>query len=134
MIASMFGEPEIVKFLIENGADINAKDMFGNNVIALNVIAGEDNRDIIQILAEAGANVNSRNMDDLTPVVQTVMDYSNYGTKLEKLKTLLTLGANPNIQPKKRECALNIAAKNGMYLAVKEFLRAGVNPKVLYNE
>ncbi|MBR1438783.1 MAG: ankyrin repeat domain-containing protein [Synergistaceae bacterium] len=128
MIASMFGTPDTVKFLIENGADINAKDMFGNNVIALNVIAGEDNRDIIQILAEAGANVNSRNMDDLTPIVQTVMDYSNYGTKLEKLKTLLALGA------KKRECALNIAAKNGMYLAVKEFLRAGVNPEVLYNE
>ena len=123
-----------MKFLIENGAYINAKDMFGSNVTALNVTAGEDNRDIIQVLAEAGAHVNSRNMDDLTPIVQTGMDYSNYGTKLEKLKSLLALGADPNSPPKKRECALNIAAKNGMYLAVKEFLWAGVNPEVLYNE
>ena len=39
-------------------------------------------------------------MDDLTPIVQAVMDYSNYGAKLEKLKTLLALGADPNIKPK----------------------------------
>ena len=132
MIASMFGTPETVKFLIENGADINAKDLFGNNIVALNVIAGEKNQDVIRVLAEAGANINSKNKDDLTPIVQAVMNYSNYGTKLEKLKTLLDLRADPNIKPKHREFALKIAAKNGMYLAVKEFLRAGVNPESLY--
>ncbi len=133
MIASMFGTPETVKFLIENGADINAKDMFGNNIVALSVIAGEKNQDVICVLAEAGANINSKNMDDLTPIVQAVMNYSNYGAKLEKLKTLLALGADPKIKPKQGKFALNIAAENGMYLVVKEFLRAGVNPENLYN-
>ena len=132
MIASMFGTPETVKFLIENGADINAKDMFGNNIVALNVIAGEKNQDVIRVLAEAGANINSKNMDDLTPIIQAVMNYSNYGAKLEKLKTLLALGADTNIKPKQGKFALNIAAENGMYLAVKEFLRAGVNPESIY--
>ncbi len=48
MIASMFGTPETVQFLIESGANINAKDTFGNNSIALNVTAREDNYEIIR--------------------------------------------------------------------------------------
>lgn len=131
MIASMFGTPETVKFLIESGADANIKDRFGNNAIALSVIAGEDNHEIIRVLSEAGVNIDSRNEDDLTPIMQAVADRSKYGAKLEKLKVLLSLGADPNLKPINGESAIKTAAENGMYLAVKEFFRAGVCPERL---
>ena len=131
MIASMFGTPETVQFLIESGAEADIKDAFGNNSIALNVIAGEENHEIIRVLSEAGVDIDSMNEDDLTPIMQAVADRSHYGAKLEKLKVLLSLGADTNIKPINGECAINIAAENGMYLAVKELLRAGVSPERL---
>lgn len=53
-----------VKFLLENGADVNAKGRFGNS--ALHFSANDNNVEIITLLLEAGANKKSKNDDGET--------------------------------------------------------------------
>ncbi|MBR2207770.1 MAG: ankyrin repeat domain-containing protein [Synergistaceae bacterium] len=70
MLSSMFGTPETVKFLINKGADINVKDKYGNNVIALAVNSPHNNCENIRVLSEVGADLNSKNNDGSIPIKQ----------------------------------------------------------------
>lgn len=69
---------EVVKYLIENGADINAKDSNGDNLLMIALEYRE--LDIVKYLLEKGANVNIKNNEG-----KTVLDLA----RNEDIKELL---------------------------------------------
>ncbi len=87
--ASFWGHFEIVKFLVENGANINYKNYYGNSAL---MCASENNElEIIHFLLENGADINIKNDYNETPLIGSIM-----GNKLDAMKLLLENGANIN--------------------------------------
>ena len=57
MNACIMNNTELVKLLLENGADINAKDKNGDTALDLaSINENNENNEIIKILENAGAN------------------------------------------------------------------------------
>jgi ankyrin repeat protein len=63
--AIIYDKPDIVKVLLDNGADINLLDNI--NMPPLNTAINEKNTEIANILIERGANVNYKNIYGITP-------------------------------------------------------------------
>ena len=69
---------EVVKFLVENGADVNTSDDYGKTILMSAVSNGD--KEIVEFLLDAGANTSAKDEKG-----RTVFDYTNS----EALKTLL---------------------------------------------
>jgi len=63
--AIIYDKPDIVKVLLDNGADINLLDNI--NMSPLNTAINENKTEIANILIERGANVNYKNIYGITP-------------------------------------------------------------------
>jgi len=61
------GEIEVVQFLVDNSANVNAKDKDGNTPLHL-AVQGRENIEIVQLLVSAGADVNAKDNDGKTPL------------------------------------------------------------------
>ena len=67
---------EVVKFLIENGADVNVINDFNETPLHLITVPDNDINDddeemvleIVKVLCKNGANVNAKNYQDCSPV------------------------------------------------------------------
>ncbi|MBR0251102.1 MAG: ankyrin repeat domain-containing protein [Synergistaceae bacterium] len=84
MYASFFNAAETVKFLIKKGADINARNIHGNDALSLAVMSDYQERDsdVILTLAEFGADIHNG-------LMSRAVDAGN----VEAVKVLLSLGA-----------------------------------------
>lgn len=91
MKATRMGEIEIVKELIEAGADINLKNNDGNN--ALWFACFGNHYELITFLSEAKINIDNQNDNGATALM-----YAASAGKIEVLKLLLQHGANPNLK------------------------------------
>lgn len=74
MIAAQNGHTNIVKILLEKGADINVEDYFGNTVLHLAARSGHEKT--VEVLIQAVANVNAVDEYGKTP-----LDYAEEHTK-----------------------------------------------------
>lgn len=89
---------EIVRYLSGKGADLKARDAFGNTILA--AAASGDDLDTIKVLVDAGVDVNAVGATGMTPLV-----LSAYHRNLAAVKLLLAKGANVNA----------VAAKTGLF-------------------
>lgn len=65
--AAMFGKPDVVKYLIEAGADVNATDDV--NTTALSRIATDcEQTEIVRLLMKAGARTDIKSAGGMTPI------------------------------------------------------------------
>lgn len=80
---------DMVKFLVENGADINGKEI--SPLLAATYI-GSRTFDIVKFLIEHGANVNVRNKRGETPLYNAFCNSDG----IEMIKFLIKHGANVN--------------------------------------
>ncbi|MDO4551043.1 MAG: ankyrin repeat domain-containing protein [Planctomycetia bacterium] len=114
-------DPELVKFCIHHGADVNAKDRYQKT--PLHYFRSIYGYEIVKLLLEAGAGVHEKDLDGRTPLfyvenpetIQLMMDYgakvdgrdfngfsvlhsATMNQEAECVKLLLKLGVDPNVQ------------------------------------
>ena len=69
-MAASLGDLERVKALLENGAEVNARDMDGLTV--LHHAASDGRIDIVRLLIERGADVNAMDEEGRTPLYPAI--------------------------------------------------------------
>ena len=139
MEASYYGHLEVVKFLVEKGADITAADDDGDTVFfyaqwgehypVIDYLRSQStsmlykaakNGDAygVELAVENGANINYRDEDDNTPIVVAAI-----AGKYNVVELLAELGANVNARNKEGRSALNYVYDRGD-MDIYDFLRA----------
>lgn len=67
MWASYVGHTDVVKYLLECGANVDAIDEHG--ISSLSWASGRNHVDIVELLLEAGASPNLCDKNDTTPLI-----------------------------------------------------------------
>lgn len=120
MVAVRCGNTEIVKALINAGADIEV-DINGYSALKVAAIYGYT--EITKVLIEAGADLSSSNSSDgITPLMHAVQN-----DKTEIVNILIEAGVDVNETNDDRHTALKIAAMCGNTEIVKALIAAGAN-------
>jgi len=119
--ASMYGKQEVVKLLIEVGADINAKDSDGDTVL---MYASQKDYyiNVVKLLIKAGADVNAKNNFE-----ETALMWASKNDNKEIVKLLIEAGADVNAKNKFKNTALMLASINNHLNIVKLLIKAGAN-------
>jgi len=75
--AAQYNAVEIGQKLIDRGADVNAKDTFGNNVLWRATFASQGKDDFIKLLLSNGANKSAKNNSGVSPadLADTIDNY-----------------------------------------------------------
>jgi len=84
--------PEVVKSLIQARADVNAKDSYGHTALS-----SADSLEKMTILIQSGANVNTKDNDGVSPLIYVLNNLRDKeGNVIEVIKLLIQAGANVN--------------------------------------
>ena len=103
-IAAFYGDKELVKILISNGANVNAKDAYGSKTPLHNAAFNGDKK-IVKTLISNGARVYAIDNEGRTPLhialslfekVENQVSKASIG-RAEVVKTLISNGADVNI-------------------------------------
>ncbi len=122
MTASFYGHLEIVKYLIDEGADVNASRRYGN-ITALNEASQNGHDEIVQLLIKHGA------------IDSSLIDASQSGD-IDKVSRLIKQGSDVNLQAYSDTTALIKASSNGHLEIVKLLIKSGskVNTQDMYGQ
>jgi len=93
---------ELVRWLVEQGADINVKDQFGNT--PLHNQASYFNHDLLGLMIDLGADIEAKNNSGETPLFSAVDKYN-----ITSVNTLLARGANIHAKNKRGHAPLYFA-------------------------
>lgn len=130
IVAAYNGFPEVVKYLIEQGKDIDAEQDYhdGDGPIegftALRAAAQENQVETVKLLCEMGANVNVQGDD--TPLYIAAAE-----GHLEVVKVLINYGADVNLRLKDSSTPLQSACTWGNYEVAKYLLEHEADPTVV---
>jgi ankyrin repeat protein len=100
---------ELLKLLVEEGHDVNAKDQDGRTALmrASENCSGENSPDVVELLIAQGAEVNSKDRDGKTALMRAAeRSGANRATKVTK--ALLEGGANVNAKDNSGYSALHM--------------------------
>jgi ankyrin repeat protein len=118
---------KIVKFLIDNGADVNAKDWYGTTVLI--PVAEWGNLEIVKYLIDNGADVNAKDRSG-----DTVLMLVAFWGDLEIVRLLIDKGADANAKDVVGETVLMLAAKGGNPEVVKFLVDQGLDVNAETND
>ena len=104
MIAAYHGYKDIVKVLLEKGADVNAKNDKDDTALMLLTAKEVTDIEIVKWLLEAGADVNAKNQYGNTALI-----WATKNGYTEIVELLLEYGADVSIKNNKDEDALDFA-------------------------
>jgi len=113
---------EIVKILLDRGADLEKREEFGSTPL---MAASSRSIEIVQVLLDRGADINGRGIgfrDGWTPL----MEAAAVGN-VDTMKLLLDRGADIEAQTAEGSTALTIAAYNGRQAAATWLVGQGAN-------
>jgi ankyrin repeat protein/cell wall assembly regulator SMI1 len=119
--APLYADLELVKLLLARGASAK-KLSLGGGWTPLHFAAQSGNVDSVQLLLDAGADVNARAQAGQTPIL---MAASAGGSAPGMLQLLLRRGAKVNVPDMQGETALHHAIRGGNLEAAKLLIEAG---------
>jgi len=113
---------EVSKYLIESGADVKVKD--GNKYDALLYAVDYRQNELIKILLDKGADIESTDYAGMTPLAKAVWQTSD----VDSVKLLIKMGANVNAKNDEGQTILDfaLAIRDGKAILC-ELLKAGVD-------
>ncbi|MFQ5639980.1 MAG: ankyrin repeat domain-containing protein [bacterium] len=120
--AASGGNADIVKALIEAGADVNAKDEIGGTALSAAVMAKPPRIDIIKILINAGADPDIGLFLD-----QPFLVWASMVGNVDVIKALIDAGADVNVRNKKGATPLMAAVAARQKEAVKLLIDSGAD-------
>ena len=123
-MAILYNNIELVKFIIEQGTDVNSKDRDGDGTPLYWACVQEDT-EIIKLLLEHGADINGKIRDGETPLSRAC-----YYNRTEVAKLLLDLGADPNIKDAEGKTPLYWAFKRNHTEIIKLLLEHGADANI----
>ena len=88
MFACEYGRPNMTRLLVSRGAQVNKVDRYGRTAMILAILDGYNTMEILQILLDAGAEINIRDEDD-----RSALDYARDNND-EVEQYLISHGAN----------------------------------------
>jgi len=118
--AVFYQSPELVKYLIEKGANINPADIQGYTPLILAVQS--NNQAVINLLIEKGADLNSRDVYGYTPLIWALS--SGYP---EMARVLMEKGADVNIADNDGKTPLIYSCIKGYIEISKTLIGKGVD-------
>lgn len=123
--ASQNGHIDVVKVLLDKGADINIKN--SNGVTSLIMAIQNSSMDIVKLLLDKGAEVNTvRPNDSVTPLIMALWKGNS-----DIIKLLLDKGADVNAKlPSIGITAIFMATQNGYVDVVKLLIEKGADVNV----
>ena len=115
------GDTEVVKFLVEHGADIKAQDTVLSRS-AIHFAAENGNLDCVKYLAEHGADLEDRDVYGAT-----ALHYAAKSNKLDVVKYLVSRKMDYTAKDVRGWSAMHYAACGGSIDVVKYLLAKGLN-------
>ncbi|KAH0559391.1 hypothetical protein GP486_004095 [Trichoglossum hirsutum] len=119
-IASLYGHCDIVKLLMENGAEVEAKD--GYRSPSLHMAAQEGHEAVVELLVKKGANVEVKDMFEYTSLHRAAQRGHEAVVEL-----LVKKGANVEAKDMFGYTSLHRAAQRGHEAVVKLLVEKGAN-------
>ncbi len=124
LLLASYDRPDIVKMLIEKGANLNVKE--NNNGESPLYIASDENIEIVRILLEAGADVNIKNKNENTPL------HNACGWNMYDIAVLLIqYRANVNAISSANWRPIHYAAYDGSTELIKLLIDSGADVNVV---
>jgi ankyrin repeat protein len=120
--AILFGKYDILKLLIENGADINAKDNQGNSPIHGAIENNEIH--ILRLLIEKGADINAKNNLGQSPL-HLAVELDNFNCAQVLILSRVDINAQNNLGQSPLHLAVEL--ENFNYVQVLILNRANIN-------
>jgi hypothetical protein len=118
-MASRKGHLQVVRRLLEGGAETDAKDSYGNT--ALHAASRNGHLEIVELLLSKGAKVDAKEEDDIT-----ALHYACEYGYLELAKLLLDKGANANAVDDENRMPLRLACLiNNTEMAAEIIIKGG---------
>ena len=102
-----YGHPDLAKWLVENGADVNIQ--IGDRETPLMWAIKRDFRELTEYLLEHGANVHAKDAE----LRFTAMHYAAETGNVAILKRLLAAGADKNAVDRIKQTPIDVAASEG---------------------
>jgi hypothetical protein len=102
------GFKQLVEMSIDEGADVNQRDMYGKTPliwVTSKSVTSDDDIDIIKILLDNGADVNHKDSFG----GQTALMFASYKGDFEIVELLLNSGADASIKNKNNQTAMDFA-------------------------
>jgi ankyrin repeat protein len=131
-VASKKADIDMIRFLIENGADLNAAEgEFQETVLGLAIKSG--NLAKIQFLLDSGADINYQRPHGYDALIDAMhgRDISQDQDLIAILRVLLQKGAKVDGISSYQETALKVASRVGRFDAVQLLLKAGCDRQQL---
>jgi ankyrin repeat protein len=124
ILAAEKGYAEVVKALLDKGADINVRSDDGSTALIL--AAEEGHEDVVKALLDKGADINLQSKDGSTALILAAEE-----GHAEIVKALLGKGADINVQcDDDGSTALILAAEQDHKEIVKLLIRHGADPSI----
>ena len=119
-VAVLIDRPDIIRQLLDRGADPQQADSGGSVPVSEQIIARSPNLETIQMILDKMSNVNQPEMDGSTLLIYAAKNKQmSAGNRQEIIKRLLAKGADKNLKDKNGKTALDYAKENKQPEAVE---------------